>query len=143
MSDDKREKLLLDEARRSSVIYNERATEFSKRIEAFENWLRNLEFRAESEVLFGLQERYLLRFTNTTGGWWLQVYVRDDDLVYVPFKSLTNCSIEIKTAAVKVFPVLLENLITAQREALDSIEAAHKALDDMAATVGRFEEETE
>ena len=143
MSNDKREKPLLDEARELATDYNKRATEFSERIKTFQSWLRRLEFRVNVNVDFGVDQRICrLLFTERIGIWGLRIS-RKKVGGWESLGALQNCSIEIKVAAVAVFPELLENLIAAQREALATIDKAHTVLDDMAEKIGRFEEEAE
>lgn len=144
MSNDKQEKPLLDEARELASDYNKRATEFSERIKTFQSWLRRLEFRVKANVEFDVDERiHRLTFGEVHGTWGLYVHrkVLDGSWEFVDY--LESCSVEIKVAAALAFPELLENLIAAQRDALDGINAAHTVLDDMAERIGSFEEEGE
>lgn len=143
MSNVKREKPLLDEARELATNYNKRATEFSERIKKFQSWLRGLEFRASARVDFSLVPwNYRLYFGNRRTTWGLYVACKKGG-GWEPVGDLETCSIEIKVAAAIVFPDLLENLIAAQREALAKIDEAHTILDDMAEKIGSFEEEGE
>lgn len=145
MSNDKREKPLLDEARELATSYTKRATEFSERIKAFQSWMRRLEFRVKVKVDFDAGENgYRLSFTSSLDGTWgLHVFKKGHQGKWVWLGELENCSIEIKVAAALTFPELLENLIAAQRESLANIDAAHTVLDDMAEKIGSFEEEGE
>lgn len=147
MSNDKRVKPLLDEARELATDYNKRATEFSERIKTFQSWLRRLEFRVKAKVEFDAGKGiYRLYFTDLHGTWGLYVtrnVKRSGVVMWDSLGALEKCSVEIKVAAAAVFPELLENLIAAQREALATIDKAHTVLDDMAEKIGRFEEEAE
>ncbi len=143
MSNDKREKLLLDEARELATDYNKRATEFSERIKAFQAWLRRLEFRVKAEADFSLgQKNYRLIFCDLSNRWGLHVF-RRAAARWDGLGGLETCTVEIKVAAALAFPELLENLIATQREALARIDQAHTVLDDMAEKIGSFEEEAE
>ncbi len=143
MSNDKREKTLLDEARELAASYNKRATEFSERIKKFQSWLQRLEFRAGAMVDFSSGPRnYRLFFANRPSKWGLYVSCKKVGR-WEPVGDLETCSIEIKVAAATAFPELLENLLAAQREALAKIDAAHTVMDDMAENIGHFEKEGE
>lgn len=144
MSNDKREKPLLDEARELATNYNKRATEFSERIKTLQSWLLRLEFRVGAQVDFEAREKtFRLSFTNESGTWGLVVSQNTVPLGWLNIGLLENCSVELKVAAAIVFPELLENLVSAQREAVEEIDAAHTILDDMAERIGSFEEEGE
>ena len=140
----KREKPLLDEARELATTYNERATEFSERIKTFQSWVQRLEFRVRANVEFDMsQERYRLSFMKWNDEWGLCVFERDLLGEWDALGGLENCSVAVKVAAALAFPALLANLIAAQREALNEINAAHIVLDAMAEKIGSFEEEGE
>ena len=147
MSNDKRAKPLLDEARELATTYNKRATEFSERIKRFQSWLQRLEFRVKARVEFDVgQGIYRLTFADGGDKWGL--YVRrkvkmSGVAMWDSLGALETCSVEVKVAAALAFPELLDNLIAAQREALATIDQAHTVLDDMAEKIGRFEEEAE
>ncbi len=144
MSNDKREKPLLDEARELATNYNKRATEFSERIKTLQSGLRRLEFRIKTRVDFDVDEQiHRLTFGEWRDTWLLYVHRKLPDGSWKYLDYLESCSVEIKVAAALAFPELLENLIGAQRDALDGINAAHTVLDDMAERIGRFEEEGE
>jgi len=144
MSNDKRIKPLLTEARDLATNYNKLATEFSERIKGFQSQLKSIEFRVATNAEFNLDSQtFRLSFTNRVGGWGLYVDNKMAEGQWSFVGSLENLSVEMKVAATNVFPNLLENLIIAQYKAIQEIEAAHTVLDEMAEKIGSFEEEAE
>lgn len=126
--------LIARKIQENSLVVNELASALSQRISDFEDWLRNLPGKVSASVWIDdpNDERYVFGIRFARYGQWRLSFgcqqrdkeVLDED--NLDWNPLTDASLEIKMAAVAMFPGLLESIAAVQDQRTQELKTVNR-----------------